>query len=573
MTYCRFVLLFIISALALSAKDISVQTIDNSAPEVSSRPAESFPRHAQPPRDRSVPARPDARIMLQERAPQLPDTPGDKTLPPPMSIPSVTFPYDVRQPVGVLQYYPADARELRRQLAALDTPEALEPVPGVAKVFFAPWGTIDGGMIVAAKVYRYLRARKNIKTIVMVSRPHGDHLAGPASVWPQGGYATPLGIAKVNALAARRLAAHPDVNFERLAHLSDPAIETNVVLAQYFLPDAMIVPVYVNPLTRGDFEGLCQLLGKIVSGEGVVMIAIGNLSYGFPEKDLAGKNDLETISALQTLDLNVINNLGKKRSARLVEGAGIMDSPKVMMAGVLTGLFLEMDTLTWFGYDAPRQQPFAPLLTGCAAGAISARARRAEETRHIEGAPVVSVDAGRLSNDAIAEMHVIARDSLEAAAAMARYDTPYPRSAELLKKRAVFMTVLDAQNHELACMGSFDARGRLCNAVAEAARMCAIGEDPQRVSRLTPREAKDGKILISVVKNPRMAGSWTEIKNGQGVLIARGTQKAVVLPNTALRHHWNVEDMLAFACRRAGLKPDAYRDNRVDIMVFDTDEY
>ena len=519
------------------------------------------------------PSRPDPRQMLQERAPELPESRSDKELPPPMAIPSVTFPYDVRQPVGVLQYYPADARELRRQLAALDTPEALEPVPGVAKVFYAPWGAIDGALPVAAKVYRYLRGLKNVKTIVMVSRPHGDHLAGPASVWPQGGYATPLGIAKVNALAARRLAAHPDVNFERLAHLSDPAIETNVILAQYFLPDAMIVPVYVNPLTRGDFEGLCQLLSRIVSGEGVVMVAIGNLSYGFPEKDLAGKNDLETISALQTLDLNVINGIGKKRSAQLVDGAGIMDSPKVMMAGVLTGLFLEMDTLTWFGYDAPRQQPFAPLLTGCAAGAFSARARKVTETGNAGGLPQVSVDAGRLSDAAVKELHGIARDSLEAAAAMARYDTPYPRSAELLKQRAAFVTVLGADNREIACMGSFDYRQRLCAAVAEAARMCAVGEDPQRVGRLTAREAKEGKILISVIKNPRMAGSWTEIKNGQGVLVARGTQRSVVLPATALRRHWNVEDMLAFACRRAGLKPDAYRDDRVDIMVFDTDEY
>ncbi|MBP5233842.1 MAG: AMMECR1 domain-containing protein, partial [Planctomycetes bacterium] len=190
-----------------------------------------------------------------------------------------------------------------------------------------------------------------------------------------------------------------------------------------------------------------------------------------------------------------------------------------------------------------------------------------------EGLPSLSVDPGRLSPAAVEELHRVARASWEAAASLARYEAPYPKSPELLKQRAVFVTVLDETNHEIACMGTFKTRDRLCVAVAEAARSCGLGEDPQRVSRLTPREAREGAILISVIRNPRMVGSWTEVKNGQGVMVARGTARGVVLPTAAARHHWNVEDMLTFACRRAGFKPDAWRDDKVDILVFDTDEY
>lgn len=507
-------------------------------------------------------------------APPLPEQKSLKTLPPPMQIPSVTFPFDVRQPTGVNLYYPADANILRRQLSALDQPTVLEPVPGLAKVFIAPWGTIDGALVTAAKVYQYLRARGDVKTIIMMARPHGDNLAGPASVWNQGGYATPLGIAKINALAAKRLAANLNVNYERLPHITDGAIETNVLLAQHFLPDAMIVPLLINPQTRADFETLSQLLAKVVGGQGVVLVAISNLSYGFAETELAGRSDLQTMGELQTMDLNIINNIGKKRSEKLAGDAGIMDAPKVIMMSVLTALLLEMDTLTWFGYEAIRQFPGAPLITGVVAGAFSARAQKVIVEKNVDGLEIISVDSGRLSAEAENELLTMARDSLEAASAQARYDTPYPRSPELLKQRAVFITVLNrGDQRELASMGTFSAEQRLCIAATDAARMCAVGEDPQMEKRLDSISARTATIELAVLKNQKVVGSWTEIKNGQGVLIARGTGRAVVLPTTALRRHWSVEDMLAFACKRAGLRPDAYRNDKVDIITFDVDIY
>ncbi|GHV19243.1 hypothetical protein AGMMS49959_03590 [Planctomycetales bacterium] len=584
-----FLLLFSAAAFAdtdaafveqfMSADDLAGVAPDQTAVVISDRvinapaPPPSLPTAGEPAWRSPVAPFGVPSAASQFNPPPLPPERSPKMLAPPMFIPSVTFPYDVRQPTGVNLYYPADARLLRRQLQALDTPTALEPVPGVAKVFIAPWGTLDGALPVAAKVYQYLRQRGNVKTVVLVARPHGEPLAGPASVWAQGGYATPLGIAKINALAARRLATNPDVNFEPAAHQTDAAIETNVILAQYFLPDAQIVPVLVNPRLTGDAENLCRALAKIVAGDGVVLVAITNLSYGFPEREVAGRYDLQTLAELQTLDLNIINNLGKKREQQLYPGAGIIDAPRVAMAAVLTGLWLEMDTLTWFGYDAPRQFPGAPLLTGCAAGALSARAKTAIAETTRDGTPIVRLESGRLSDAAAREMLTIARDSLQAAAALARYDAPYPRSPELLHRRAVFVTVVGKDGVELASMGTLNQNLPLAQGVAEAARMCALGEDPQMPKRLNSYDAQTGALEVSVLKNLRPAAKWEDVKNGQGIMVARGSQRSVVLPGTAERHRWSVEDALAFACRRAGLQPNAYRSARVDIWLFDVDRY
>lgn len=480
-----------------------------------------------------------------------------------------TYPVNIRQPMGVHVYYPPQKELLLRQLASLDTAQALPPVPGVAKVYLAPWGAINGALPTAAKVYRHIRDNGGARTIILVSRPHCTEMKVPASVWPNGAYATPIGISKINALAAMTLLKKPEFYFDANIHGREASIETNVLLIQHFLPEASIVPVLISPKSKEQEVAIAEALAKAARAPGVVLVAVSNLSYAVTSREQAGELDLKTISALNTLDLNIINNTGMKRDKTMPHNSGVLDSPKVVMAGIIAALELEMDTVTWLGHAAVRQIPHAPLVTGCAAAAISERSAAKEPELINKGLP----QSNLLSQAAQVELGRIARDSLEAAAVHARYDTPYPQCPELLKKRGLFMTVLDKDGNELASMGFLGPKNRLCVAASEAARMCATGEDPQMPKRLTPEQARNSTIMISILKNFRTAGSWQDVKNGNGVVVVRGTNRCTVLPSTARRHHWSVEDMLSFACKRAGLRPDAYRLPNVDIFTFKTDIY
>lgn len=480
-----------------------------------------------------------------------------------------SYPQNIRQPMGVHVYYGPDKQLLLRQLASLDEPQALPTVPGVAKVYLAPWGSINKALPVAAKVYRHIRDNGGARTLILVSRAHCEEPKLVASVWPNGAYATPLALTNINAVATMKLLKNPLFGFDANLHGRDASIETNVLLIQHFLPEATIVPVLIAPRSKDEEIKLAQALAEATRPEGAVMVMISNLAYGLASAEETGDLDLKTLTALSTMDLNIINNTCKFRDAKMLPNSGIMDSPRVVMAGVLAGLQLEMDTITWLGHASAREIPYAPLFTGFVAGALSERAamrpKPAEE--------LLQTAAGRLSPEAEQELMQVVRDSLESAAAQARYDTPYPKSPELLKKRAVYVTVFDDKGVHLSSMGFLGPQQRLMVAASEAARMCALGEDPQMPQRLSPEQAQRAKVVVSILRDFKTAGAWTEVKNGDGIVIARNASRCTVLPCTARAHRWNEEDMLSFASKRAGMRPDAYRLPTVDIFTFQTDEY
>lgn len=486
-----------------------------------------------------------------------------------------TFPADIRQPSGIDVFYPANKELLMRQLTACDRPIALPQVPGLGKVFIAPWGSINGALPTAAKVYQYLRERGAVKTVILLSRPRFNPLRTcKASVWPSGGYATPITVTYINPLAAKSLLNTPGFGFERDAHLVEPSIETQVLLIQHFLPDAKIVPVLIQPTGRKDLENIAQALAKVSSMPGVVIVAVSNMSNGIPSENEAGILDLKTLGAIQTMDLNIINNSSKTRQAKLSPGEKIVDSPRVIMTGILSSLFLEMDTITWLGYAKSREQPGTPFISGYAAGVASSRSAKLEAVK-IAGTEIMMLkeSSSRLTKPAAKELLSITRDSLESAAANARYDTPYPKNPELLKRRGVFVTVYSPEGTELASMGTLATGARICTAAAEAARMCVTLEDPQSSHRLNAEEAAQTEIVVSILRDFKTASNWTDVKNGMGVMVTRNDRKCTVLPIIAKRHHWSAEDMLAFACKRAGMRPDAYRSGQINIFTFKTDDY
>lgn len=542
---------------------------------------------------------PDANRLTTGAAEGKPLDPERKTEPTlpvqKLNYPSPYFPQNVRQPVGVGIYYEADRQILMRQLAALDDTRPITPVPGLSKVFLAPWGAMNGALPTAALAYRYIRdSGGGARTVLLVARPHTvSTLSHPAVVWPNGGFATPVGITNINTLAVMTLLRNPLFAADLNAHLVEASIETHVLLMQHFLPDATIVPILIAPRSKEEEVNIAQTLARAAAAHGVRLMFLSNLSGGFATPSESGKIDLQTLTALSTMDLNIINETGKTRDARLPARAGSLDAPRVVMAAVLAALTLEMDTATWLGYAAVRQPPEAPLLTGCAAGAFSARAARPEpapnvatllndkrETAGLPGVPgapgsgELALSNGRLSAEAEFELTKTVRDSLEAAAAGARYDTPYPRSPELMKKRAVYVTVYEGKTGQhLASMGFLGPQMRLNVAAAEAARMCALGEDPQTPLRLTPEQAQYAKLVISVIRDVKTAGNWQEVQNGDGIVLARGEARCVVLPCTAKYHHWSAEDALSFASKHSGLRPEAYRLPQVNIFTFQTDEY
>lgn len=146
----------------------------------------------------------------------------------------------------------------------------------------------------------------------------------------------------------------------------------------------------------------------------------------------------------------------------------------------------------------------------------------------------------------------------------------------LLEPGAAFVT-LSIGGELRGCIGSVEARRPLAQDVAENA-LCAAFSDP-RFAPLTPEELTHLDIEISILTplQPLIysdhADLVRQLRPGvDGVLISRGRHRGLLLPQVWERIS-DPGEFLAHVCLKAGLAPDAYRQSRLDVYVFQVQRF
>ncbi len=131
----------------------------------------------------------------------------------------------------------------------------------------------------------------------------------------------------------------------------------------------------------------------------------------------------------------------------------------------------------------------------------------------------------------------------------------------------VFVT-LHLRQRLRGCMGTLDAQMPLGEAVRQAA-VCAAAEDP-RFSPVEPHELPELRIEVSILSEPRPMADLAELEIGRhGILVRRGAQRGLFLPQVAVEHKLDKETFLARCCtEKAGLPPDAWKDPKTEVLLF-----
>jgi AmmeMemoRadiSam system protein A len=107
------------------------------------------------------------------------------------------------------------------------------------------------------------------------------------------------------------------------------------------------------------------------------------------------------------------------------------------------------------------------------------------------------------------------------------------------------------------CIGYVEALKPLFAAVRECAVAAAL-RDP-RFDPVRPEELPALRLEISVL-SPMVDIAPDQIEVGRhGLLISRGLQRGLLLPQVAVEWKWNRERFLEETCLKAGLPPDAWR--------------
>ncbi|HUW59260.1 MAG TPA: AmmeMemoRadiSam system protein B [Planctomycetota bacterium] len=148
---------------------------------------------------------------------------------------------------------------------------------------------------------------------------------------------------------------------------------------------------------------------------------------------------------------------------------------------------------------------------------------------------------------------------------------------KLMSHGAVFVTL---KNHDRlrGCIGDIAARQPLYLSVLRNTINAAVRDWRFRQDPVTDKELPDIDIEISYLTPQKKVESYTEIVVGRhGVLLEKGANRSVYLPQVATEQEWDRETMLRHLCVKAELPPDAYKEGCTfhvfEAQVFGEKEY
>ena len=142
-----------------------------------------------------------------------------------------------------------------------------------------------------------------------------------------------------------------------------------------------------------------------------------------------------------------------------------------------------------------------------------------------------------------------------------------PRSShENLQRPAGAFVTFHRRGRLRGCIGQLAGEDPLHQVVAHCAKAAAL-EDP-RFEPILPAELAEIDIQLSILSPlEEIAPERIEISK-HGLIISRGRQRGVLLPQVAAELRWTPERFLEEACAKAGMDREAWKDPATRVQVF-----
>jgi hypothetical protein len=448
-----------------------------------------------------------------------------------------------RPPVFAGAFYDADPARLAGLVDGY-LKKAAEPPAGAgsARVLICPHaGYIFSGQT-AAYAYRVVQGRP-FSTVVVVGTSHQYPLDG-ASIYLKGGFETPLGTVPVDEALAGRIARASGFSFVAAAHEKEHSVEVQVPFIQRALPGARIVPIVLGYPTRANVNALARGLGEALAAPGVLIVASTDLSH-YLTKEKANAVDAETIDLVRKADAGALAD-------RCARGENVMCGGGGVAAALIALKKLGPPRVEVLHYaDSSAVTGDTSGVVGYLAAAVSAAAP----------APAFS-----LSPDEKKELLRLARQAVRDLVADNRIVEYTTQNPNLLGPRGAFVT-LKKHGELRGCIGYIEPVLPLYDAVIRVAIYAATQD--QRFPPVTREELEDLEFEISVLTTPEKVDGPARVEVGRhGLVISRGANRGLLLPQVAVENGWDRETFLNQACVKAGLPPDAWKKG-AEISTFE----
>jgi AmmeMemoRadiSam system protein A len=160
----------------------------------------------------------------------------------------------------------------------------------------------------------------------------------------------------------------------------------------------------------------------------------------------------------------------------------------------------------------------------------------------------------------------IARETLERYVRKKEVYRPEENNPKLLSPKGAFVTL--KKNGQLrGCIGFIEAVLPLHQTIVQAT-IYAASKDA-RFPPVTPSELEDIELEISVLTPPVRIDDPRNVEVGKhGLIIAKGSQRGLLLPQVPVENKWSRRTFLQRTCQKAGLPKDAWRSG-AEIYAFE----
>lgn len=452
------------------------------------------------------------------------------------------LPAKIRDPVYAGYFYPKDPAPLSHQIDTfLRGAQKEKTISGVKALIVPHAGYIYSGQV-AAHAYHHVRTRQ-IETVIILSPSHKHGFDG-CSIYPEGGYKTPLGVALVDEATARKLSDISGFGYVPEAHEKEHAVEVQIPFIQTVLPNAKIIPIVMGFPRMKTYSKMADALAVISAEKQILVVASTDMSHFF-SKEKANRSDADTISLIESFKSSQLVD-------RLKRGENIMCGGGPVVTALLYAQRLGSETVKSLAYaDSSMAGGDTSSVVGYYSAALTVAA---------EPPPFL------LNEEEKGELIRIARSSISAYVLKEAIPHYNPQSPALFDKKGAFVT-LKKGGRLRGCIGFTSPIFPLFQTVREAAIYAACKDT--RFLPVTADELSLLEIEISILSPLKKIDNPRFVSIGKhGLLISKGKKSGLLLPQVAVENHWTRKEFLQQACIKAGLSPDAWK-NGADIFTFE----
>jgi len=457
----------------------------------------------------------------------------------------------VKQPEFNGQFYPAGKKELSVMLDKMLEGPGVNPISGEILVLISPHAGYGYSGQTAAYGYRLIKG-KPYKTVVILGTSHHKLFSG-AAVYPRGAFETSLGISKIDDEFVNDLISKgPDIFVDETVFHGEHSVEVQLPFLQRVLGDFKIVPVLLGDCSLASCKKIASSFRETIDGRKDVLLVVStDLYHGYDIKE-ADQVDMSTLELIKKMDYE-----GLYYSLR--------DTKAQACGGLATVVALNIAKDT--GYDKVK------VLDHTNSAAVTGETVNGRWTVGYASIVVYNLKGeNMLNNQQRKKLLEIARASINTYLQTGRKMELGETDPVLKQEMGAFVT-LNKHGELRGCIGNLSAREPLYLTVRNMAVEAAV-DDP-RFSALTLSEFKDIEIEISVLSPLKKVDSADKIELGKhGVLVRKGYQSGVFLPQVATETGWSKEEFLNNLCaHKAGLAQDAWKNKDTELYVFNAEVF